>query len=183
MSRGVILGSLPAVVSAELANCREYGRANCEGLRCGKIEHLRTQGESVDKEVRQFVAYHDSNRWDAYKCGRKGELARHWTRRNYREETLVGNRVWVIEGRESPEGKQYKLRSVGIISHVTPASKHFPPGRLVHFRVETNSPENDLTQLPWFKKLLKKTGRFRFGLSPIADPQIIAAFEAMGRGK
>jgi hypothetical protein len=130
---------------------------------------------------RDFIAYHDTDRWGSYESSAPGKLDSHWTRKNYREETLVGHRIWVIEGHNAPAGKLYELRNVGVISRVSPAKSPFPPGRLVHFRVEARIPRNKLTTVAWFRKLLKSTGRFRFGLTPLSDSKTIEALELASR--
>jgi hypothetical protein len=130
---------------------------------------------------RDFIAYHDTDRWGSYESSPLGKSDCHWTRKNYREETLVGHRMWVIEGHNAPAGKLYELRNVGIISHVSSAGSPFPPGRLVHFRVEAKIHKNNLTTVAWFRRLLKSTGRFRFGLTPLSDPKTIEALELASR--
>lgn len=131
---------------------------------------------------RNFVAYNNSDdrKWRPYVAKKEGESDFHWTRRRYREETLKGSKLWVIEGHTQSGSKRYELKCVGEIFAIAPTEE--PPWRHVKF-VVTAGPagikKNDLTAFPWFKGFLKKAGNFGFGIVPITDRQMITDLEAL----
>ena len=131
--------------------------------------------------MKHFVAYHKRDEWGPYE--RNPEEESFFTAKPFRPETLVGNRLWVIEGSGSP--KRYKLVSSGIISRVKkgrrPAAyrtSERPDGRWVHIEPDLNDNEvQDITTARWFRELLRATQSFRNGFTSLGDELIVTSFE------
>ena len=120
-----------------------------------------------------YVAYHS-----AKVMGRDyGEMSRHresW--HTGKSETYltkaIGSRVWVIKGR--PVGAKNKYWLCGMFRLETVR----PKKRWIEGTVESAlRPPIEVTDLPWFKKLLKEQVNFRLGFNRIRDAGIVAELE------
>src|SRR5437016_6203439 len=132
--------------------------------------------------MEHFVAYQNSDvqRPFSDRPVRVGRRVSWFTAKRFREETLVDNRLWAFEGLGSP--KCYRLVRYGIVTHLTRAKRPAPfrgTGLNVHFRVDTDIQPIDVTDRPWFKRLLKQQQSFRHGLCKITDRRVIAALDAL----
>jgi HNH endonuclease len=132
-----------------------------------------------------FVAYHNSDEFGPYyenAADRKAREGTFVTAKPFRKATLKGQKLWAFEGSGSP--RRYSLITCGTISRLTRwirPSGYRKPGReygiRVHFNVEENRDYIDVTDLPWFKTLLRQQQSFRNGLNRITDPKIIRSLE------
>jgi len=134
--------------------------------------------------VEHFVAYQNSDKEGRFNNGRpvrEGRSGRWFTAKRFRQETIVGNRLWAIEGGGSP--KRYQLVSFGIVTRLTPVKRtpYRGMGLNVHFRVDANIQPIDVTDLRWFSRLREEQRSFSYGLNRIKDPRVIAALEALRR--
>jgi hypothetical protein len=129
--------------------------------------------------VQHFVAYQKSDEWGPFGRVRKDQMRSWFTAKRFRDETLVGNRLWAFEGGGSP--KSYRFVASGIISHLSDERRPGPwsgMGKRVHFRTDTVNP-TEVTNKPWFKNLLKEQANFSMGLRMTADRSVITALEAL----
>jgi hypothetical protein len=129
--------------------------------------------------MQHFVAYHNSEKQGhAYNDGRivrQGRVGQWSTGRPYLRETLLGNRLWGIEGSGSP--KRYRLVSSGIIFDFDKRKR--PALSRVAVRADSTLRRTDVTDFSWFKKLLEEQRSFSYGLRKIKDRSVIAALEAL----
>ena len=105
-----------------------------------------------------------------------------FTAKPYRKETILGSRLWGIEGSGSP--KRYQLVSTGIVTRLVPRKRPAPyegKGLEVHFRADVALQRIDISDLPWFKRLRKEQRAFSYGLNKTKDRKVIAALELMSR--
>ncbi|MGH7812949.1 MAG: hypothetical protein ACREQI_02990 [Candidatus Binataceae bacterium] len=137
--------------------------------------------------MKHFVAYHNRE-WmkHRYAPPAKGKIDTFVTAKRFRKETLVENRLGVFEGAGSP--KHYRLMSFGIIKNLEPGKRLAPNadfrkrlenGARILFVAEANDRPIEVTNLPWFRRLLKQTLKFSNGLSRIKDGRVIAALERL----
>src|SRR4029077_5836283 len=98
----------------------------------------------------------------------------------------VNQRLWVFEGRGSP--KRYQLVSSGLITRLSPwkrPSTHRNRGRQygkrIHYRVDLTQDAMEVTDLPWFKRLLRQQQSFRNGFNRLSDRNIIRSLEQLPR--
>jgi hypothetical protein len=129
--------------------------------------------------VEHFVAYQKSDEWKSFGRVRKNQIFSWFTAKPFRDETLVGHRLWAFEGSGSP--KRYSFVASGIISRLSDEQRPGPwsgIGRRVHFSADTVVP-TDVTSKRWFKKLLKEQANFSMGLRRISDRTVITALEAL----
>jgi hypothetical protein len=137
--------------------------------------------------VQHFVAYHNADqeghRFNNGRAIRPGGSGWWFTAKHYRKETILGNRLWGIEGSGSP--KRYQLVSTDIITQLIPRKRPAPyegKGLDVQFRADVALQRTDITGLSWFRRLREEQRSFSYGLNKIKDRKVIAALETM-RGK
>jgi len=139
--------------------------------------------ELEQSAVQHYVAYQKSDEWGAFGRARRNQTLSWFTAKRFRDETLVGNRLWAFEGSGSPKG--YRLVASGIISHLSDEKRPDPwsgVGKRVHFRADIVS-QTDVTNKPWFKKLLGEQRNFSMGLRTTSERSVIAALEALRNDK
>jgi HNH endonuclease len=135
--------------------------------------------ELEQSAVQHYVAYQNSDEWGAFRRARKNQKLSWFTAKRFRDETLVGNRLWGFEGSGSPRG--YRFVVSGIISHLSDTKRPRPwlgVGKLVHFSADIVS-RTDVTNKPWFKKLLREQRNFSMGLRMSSERSVITALEAL----
>ena len=136
--------------------------------------------------MEHFVAYHNRDVNGPYNEGKITRIGQdHWffTAKRFRRETLVGNRLWGIEG--SSTSRRYSLVATGIIYDLEKKRRPAPyrgTGMNVNFRIDNRRLPLDVTQRPWFKRLLREQNSFRFGLNKISNRQVIRQFERLANG-
>jgi hypothetical protein len=118
---------------------------------------------------KHFVAYHNRDELGPYhrNAGESKEKeSRFFTAKRFRDETLVGQQLWIFEGSGSP--KRYSLISEGVVIRLSrekrPQWYRKPKrqtGTRVHFRVGEVHAPLDVTEFPWFRRLLSQQQYFR----------------------
>jgi HNH endonuclease len=133
-----------------------------------------------------FVAYHNRDALGPYDKTPIGQENTFFTAKLFREETLIGQRIWTIQGGGDP--KKYSLMDCGIITRVTrwrrPVEYRKPGhqyGLRVHFKVDGASKAIPVTHFPWFKMLLRQQQSFRNGFNRISDPKVIRSLERISQ--
>ena len=97
-----------------------------------------------------------------------------WTRKNFRPDTVRGNRVWVIRAEGSP--RNYTLCYTFIVDHI---DKSVSPFFVYGKEGEPFDPEIPLDQRSgWFGELYDQQNNFSLGLSKIND-RFAAEFERL----
>ena len=74
--------------------------------------------------MEHFVGYHNSDKQGRFNDGLPapdGQRRRWDTNHRFKEATIVGNRLWVIEGQDSP--KRFSLVTTGVMSSITPVGQ------------------------------------------------------------
>lgn len=135
--------------------------------------------ELEQSTVQHYVAYQKSDEWGAFGRARKNQKLSWFTAKQFRDETLVGNRLWAFEGSGSPKG--YCFIASGIISHLSDEKRPGPwlgVGKRVHFHADIVN-QTDVTNKPWFKKLLREQRNFSMGLRMTSERSVITALEAL----
>jgi hypothetical protein len=129
--------------------------------------------------MEHFIAYHNAEDWGSYGKGRP-----FFTAKQFRKETLIGNKLWVIEGKGKP--RRYRLMSAGEITGTRvvkrPAeyrSSEQPNGTEVRFQDEWRAPV-DVTETDWFQALHANQQGFRFGLNRVNDIKLVQTFKELG---
>lgn len=132
----------------------------------------------TEQNVRHFVAYHNSDKFGRYRTSKTKADREHtfWTAKSFKNDTLIGQYIWAFEGVGSP--KKYSLVATGQITKII-KERGKSKARLVHFEVAQNDKPIDVTDLGWFKTLLKQQQSFRNGLNRIADRDIIRSLKAL----
>lgn len=88
-----------------------------------------------------------------------------WTRKNYRPETVRGNRVWVVRAVGSP--RRYSLCYTFIVDGM---DKQVSPFHVFGDEGESFDPEIPLDHKSgWFKSLYERLNNFSLGFSTIDD--------------
>jgi hypothetical protein len=138
-----------------------------------------------------FIAYHNSDNFGPFnhqEAAKRGDEQNFVTAKSFRSHTLIGQRLWAIEGSGTP--KRYSLVSSGITNRLTkwkrPAKfrkrgQEF--GTRVHFKVDADRQANNLNGMPWFQKLLRQQQSFRNGFNRIADEDIIQSLKDLPHRK
>jgi hypothetical protein len=136
--------------------------------------------------MEHFVGYHNFEEWGPYyrdaSTNGERELS-HFTAKSFLPETLIGNRVWIIEGSGSP--RQYQIAASGIITSIEAAKRpreFRQPDRQTGIDVVFEADylptqSSDVTTLTWFRRLLESQQNFRRGFNRIQDERIIAELE------
>jgi hypothetical protein len=127
--------------------------------------------------MEHFVGYHNSDKEGRFNDGLPvpdGEPRQWDTNHRFKEATIVGNRLWVIEGQGSP--KRFRLVTTGVIEGITPVTQRGM--RHVAYRVDANAQPTNVTVLPWCRRLREQRA-FSHGMKKITDRQVIAGLEAL----
>ena len=152
-------------------------------------QHEEARALAILNDKKHFVAYHNGDEAGPFLKGNRatqGEEHSFVTAKPFRPETLVGQHLWAFEGNGSP--KRYRLVSAGAVTRLTRwkrPSGYRKPGReygiRVHFKVDVSREAIDVTDLPWFQKLLHQQQSFRNGFNRLTDATIIRALERLPR--
>ena len=128
--------------------------------------------------MKHFVAYHNSDKRGPFKRPLRDGQSRVWdAAKRFREETIVGNRLWAIKGSASP--KRYRLLGSGAVSRLQPDHG----AGLKDYRVDAHFKPIDVTDLSSFKRLREEQRSFSYGLNKIKDRRAIAGLKALlGKG-
>jgi hypothetical protein len=129
--------------------------------------------------MQHFIAYRNSDQFGSFGRRRNNQEYAFFTAKRYRKGTLVGHRLWVFEGGGSP--KHYHFVASGIISRLADAKRPAPwsgMGKNVHYRADTVQ-QTEVTNKPWFKKLLKEQVNFSRGLQKTSGQSIITALKGL----
>jgi hypothetical protein len=157
---------------------REY--AICRTPALASISSRSQSGTSAEAAVEHLVGYHNSDNNGPINKGRRvpqGRTFRWDTAHWLLNETIVGNRLWAIEGGGRP--KRYRLMWSGIIKRRTPVERSAKAKYQVHYSVDTNFQPIDVTDFPWFRRLRKEQRSFSYGLRKTRDHRVITALEAL----
>ncbi len=129
-------------------------------------------------DIKHFVAYHNGEKFGRYRTANGNASREHtfWTAKAFRDETLLRQRLWAFEGVGSP--KRYSLVAAGTITRIA-RKKGSSNARVVHFEVDSSTKPLEVTDLGWFKRLLKEQQSFRNGLSRTTNHSAIQALEAL----
>jgi HNH endonuclease len=136
---------------------------------------------STSHMARNFVAYHNREEHGPFFRDTDGsgvEEATFFTAKQFKPETLLGNRLWAFEGAGSP--RRYKLICQGTIIEAKrkarPAwyqKRGREDGTSVVFRLDGDPAPVDVTDFPWFERLRLQQQSFRNGLNSIGSSDII----------
>src|SRR5262249_46246562 len=120
-----------------------------------------------------YVAYHKTDERGPYfqDARKRGDRELRFSTKN--KNILVGNRLWVFTGRDSP--RVYELTCSGIIQRFETSN----PGNEVVFNVDYFPEPIEVTRESWFEQLMTSQANFARGLSRIDDARAIAALEAI----
>lgn len=155
------------------------------------LEQMRSsrEAESSRQSPKHFVGYHNRDEQGPYLKGntvRKGDELGFVTAKPFREDTLVNQRLWVFEGVGSP--KRYHLVSSGLIERLSPwkrpavyRKRGHQYGKRIHYGVDVPRDAMEVTDLPWFKQLLRQQQSFRNGFNRLSDRNIIRSLEQLPR--
>ena len=99
-----------------------------------------------------YLGYHN-----AEEGGPFAHDGKFFTAKSFRPETLLHDRLWVVEGRGTP--RQYRIVSTGIINNVTIEKRPDPyrtsereDGLTVNFDSDEFNDPLDVTSFDWFKR-------------------------------
>jgi len=136
--------------------------------------------------MEHFLGYHIADVEGPYFPDDKSKQAstgKFYTAKPFRPETLIGNKVWVIEGRGVP--RQCRIVSTGIIINVTSEKRpetyrtsEREDGLSIKFRVDEFNDPTDVTDLEWFKRLRDLQQNFSRGFTRLTDPSTVKEIEA-----
>jgi hypothetical protein len=129
--------------------------------------------------MEHFVGYHNSDKERRFNDGLPvpdGEPRRWDTNHRFKEATIKGNRLWVIEGQGTP--KRYSLVTTGVMMSITPVTRRGM--RHVAYQVDANVQPTNVTNLPWCRRLQEQRA-FSHGMKKITDRQVIAGLESLLR--
>ncbi|WGS25788.1 HNH endonuclease [Bradyrhizobium sp. ISRA464] len=155
------------------------------------LEQIRSSREvdSSRQSPKHFVGYHNRDEQGPYLKGdtvRQGDELGFVTAKPFREDTLLNQRLWVFEGVGSP--KRYHLVSSGLIKRLSPwkrpavyRKRGRQYGKRIHYRVDLTQDAMEVTDLPWFKQLLRQQQSFRNGFNRLSDRNIIRSLEQLPR--
>jgi hypothetical protein len=108
---------------------------------------------------------------------------RFYTAKSLKPETLVGNRIWVVEGRGTP--RQYRIVSTGQIGEVIAEKRpekyrtsEKEDGLTIRFDIGEFDDPVDVTSLEWFAKLRNSLANFSWGLTRPTEPSVVKEMEA-----
>lgn len=134
--------------------------------------------------MEHFLGYHNAENRGPYfpdEKSKRSTTGKFFTAK-YRPETLIGNKIWVIEGRKDP--RQYRIVSTGTITNVvrerTPEQKN---DLTIDFSVDEFNDPIEVTSFDWFRKLLSSQQDFRYGFTQLSDPNNIKEIEAAWSGR
>lgn len=136
--------------------------------------------------MEHFLGYHSADIGGPYFRDDKSKRAstgKFFTAKTFRPETLIGNKIWVIEGRDKP--RQYRIVSTGTITSVI--SEERPEqyrtstqeeGLTIEFHVNEFNDPIDVTSFDWFKTLKDSQQNFSYGFTRLTNPTIVKEIEA-----
>src|ERR1700730_120291 len=137
-------------------------------------------------EMNHFIGYHNADeRGPYFRRARNAEARtlKFFTAKQFRTETLVGNRLWIITGKGSP--RLYELVGSGTMRSIErgprPAEYRRPSHQLgsnITFSVDYLPEPIDVSDSTWFRKLLAEQQNFSRGLNRISSESVIEAFES-----
>jgi hypothetical protein len=106
-----------------------------------------------------------------------------FTAKSFLPETLLHDRIWVIEGRGTP--RQYKIVSTGFITNVAIEKRpdqyrtsEREDGLTIYFIADAFDDPLDVTSLEWFRKLRNSLQNFSRGFTRLTDPLLVTELEA-----
>jgi hypothetical protein len=146
--------------------------------------HLeRLNGKRTSKH---FVAYHNRDEFGPYlrKSKKKPKEGKFFTAKQFREETLAGQHLWVFEGSGSP--RRYKLVAHGVLTRLNtkrrPSGYRSPSrqyGTDVRFKIDESHQPTDVTNFLWFRRLLRQQQSFRNGFNSMNDNTIVRSLQRL----
>lgn len=124
--------------------------------------------------MKNFVAYHSVKLWGDYEpterlhfySGKGVDFLR----------TSIGERVWVIIGTSSKGGISYCLAGVYSPKQIRAQKRR---GCDILGSGRPFKPPIPITNLPWFTRLLREQGHFRFGFNAIKDKVVLAKLRGL----
>lgn len=118
--------------------------------------------------MNNFVAYHSIKLWGEYNATNRLHFYSGKSANFLR--TSIGGKIWVIVGK--PNKNQTSFHLTGVYSpEKIRARKH--RGFDILGSGKPFGPPIDITNLPWFERLAKEQGNFRFGLNQIQDRVVL----------
>lgn len=136
--------------------------------------------------LRHFIGYRNSEQQGPYRAPVDGEGS--WvTGKVLDEANLLGQRFWGFEGAGNP--RQYNLVASGRIVRVSRwrrPNSYVRGGRSyglrVHFKHDSSEPV-EVSNFPWFKRLLKQQQSFRHGFNRLTDLGIAEELTKVSSGE
>jgi HNH endonuclease len=136
--------------------------------------------------MEHFLGYHNAEDGGPYFPNDKSKRAPtgvFFTAKGFRPDTLIGNKIWVIEGREVP--RQYRIVSTGTITNAVLEKRpdHYrtsekEDGLTIEFRVDEFNDPIEVTRYDWFRKLRENQQNFSYGFTRLSDPNNVKEIEA-----
>lgn len=106
-----------------------------------------------------------------------------FTAKNYRPQTVISNKIWVIEGRAVP--REYRIVDAGTIFNVVSEKRperfrtsEQEEGLTIQFRTDEFNDPIEVTNYDWFITLRAKLQNFSRGFARLKDPDCIRELEA-----
>ena len=128
--------------------------------------------------MEHFLGYHNVEDWGPYfpdDKSKRSPTGEFFTAKDFRAESLIGNKVWVIEGRGVP--RQYRIVSTGTITSAAPRKRpeayrrsEKEDGLSIEFRVDELNDPIDVTNYDWFRRLRATLQSFSYGFTRLTDP-------------
>jgi len=119
------------------------------------------------RDSKHFVVYHNPERMGYSADG----LTEPCIVTNKAVAGLIGNRIWLIQGKGKP--RQYALRGTFVVDSTGPDTedgfRYVVRGR----KGEFFRPPICISVLPWFDRFRASQGNFAFGLQRISDPAVV----------
>lgn len=123
-----------------------------------------------------YLGYHN-----AEEHGPFAHNGKFFTARSFRSETLLNDRIWVIEGRGTP--RQYKIVSTGLITEVVIEKRptqyrtsEREDGLTIHFTADAFDDPLQVTSLDWFQELKHSLQNFR-SFTRLTNPILVIKLE------
>lgn len=135
--------------------------------------------------MEHFLGYHKVEDWGPYfpdERSKRSPTRDFFTAKDFPASSLIGNKIWVIEGRGLP--RQYRIVSTGTITNVGPQRRpeayrrEREEGLSIQFRVDDFDDPVDVTNYEWFSRLRASLQNFSFGFTRLTDHDAIREIEA-----
>ncbi|HZL31713.1 MAG TPA: HNH endonuclease signature motif containing protein [Pseudolabrys sp.] len=136
--------------------------------------------------MEHFLGYHNAVDGGPYfrdEKSKHAEIENFFTAKPFRPDTLIGNKLWVIEGRDTP--RQYRIVSTGTITAAVWEKRpeiyrtsEQEDGLSIEFSVNESNDPIEVTNLSWFRKLKDSYQNFSIGFTRITDPEIVKEIES-----